>query len=188
MDQFNRTVRQVRNADQRLIVSALTTALRPGPFFDYLHAEEPQNMDEMQNRLASFIRIGKGRAHQRGREEVEPPVRTNRERGVRQSFRRNDRRAGHRSGDQTRTQQYVHHTPLNAPRVRVLKEALRADLMTVTRASTPLGADESKYCRYHQNRGHTTKDCITLKDKLETLVQAVCPTPKGRFFERNRTT
>lgn len=47
MDRFNKTVRQVRNADQRLIMSALTTTLRSGPFVDYLYAEEPQTMDEL---------------------------------------------------------------------------------------------------------------------------------------------
>lgn len=66
MDRFNRTARQVRNADQRLIVSALTTDLRPGPFVDYLYDEEPQTMAELQNKLASFIRIEEGRAYQRG--------------------------------------------------------------------------------------------------------------------------
>lgn len=35
-----------------------------------------------------------------------------------------------------------------------------------------MGADESKFCRYHQNKGHTTEDCVTLKDKIESLVQA----------------
>ncbi|XP_014523999.1 uncharacterized protein LOC106780252 [Vigna radiata var. radiata] len=44
--------------------------------------------------------------------------------------------------------------------------------MVVVQIPTPIGADENKYCRYHQNRGHTTEDCVTLKDKLETLVQA----------------
>lgn len=47
MDKFNRIARQVRNAYQRLIVSTLTTALRPGLFVDYLYAEEPQTMGEL---------------------------------------------------------------------------------------------------------------------------------------------
>lgn len=149
MDRFNRTPRQVRNADQRLIVSVLTTTLRPGPFCDYLHAEEPQTMDELQNRLASLIRVEEGRTHQRGREEMESFARTGRDRSARQAFGRNDRRGTHRGVEQSRIQQYVHHTPLNAPRVRVLEETLRADLLTVVQTPTPLGADESKYCRYH---------------------------------------
>ncbi|XP_014492201.1 uncharacterized protein LOC106754662 [Vigna radiata var. radiata] len=53
-----------------------------------------------------------------------------------------------------------------------MEEALRADLLTITRSLTPRGVDERKHCRYHQNMGHTTEDCITLKDKLESLVQA----------------
>lgn len=74
--------------------------------------------------------------------------------------------------DQSRALEYAHHTPLNTRKARVMEEVLRADLLTVVRAPTPLGVDESKYCRYHQNRGHTTEDCNTLKEKLESLVQA----------------
>ncbi|XP_014522446.1 uncharacterized protein LOC106778949 [Vigna radiata var. radiata] len=172
MDRFNRTARQVRNADQRLIVGALTAALRPGPFFDYLHAEEPQSMEELQDRMASFIRIEEGRAHQRGREESDMQHRGSRERVIKQAVGRVDRGNERKWGNSQRMQRYVHHTPLNLPRARVLEEALRANLMTTIHAPTPLGADESKYCRYHQNRGHTTEDCVALKDKLETLVQA----------------
>ncbi|XP_014503045.1 uncharacterized protein LOC106763360 [Vigna radiata var. radiata] len=66
MERFNRMARQVRNVDQKLIVSALTTALRPEPFVDYLYAEEPQRMANLQHKLASFIRIEEGRAHYKG--------------------------------------------------------------------------------------------------------------------------
>ena len=30
--------------------------------------------------------------------------------------------------------------------------------------------DKTKYCRYHRSYGHNTKDCWTLKDKLEELI------------------
>lgn len=53
-----------------------------------------------------------------------------------------------------------------------MEEALRANMLIVTQSSTPRGADERKHCWYHQNMGHTTEDCITLKDKLESFVQA----------------
>ncbi|XP_022641636.1 uncharacterized protein LOC111242486 [Vigna radiata var. radiata] len=77
-----------------------------------------------------------------------------------------------RGAEMQRDQQYVHHTPLSASRVRVLEEALRANLLSVARSPTPRGVDESKHCRYHQNMGHSTEDCVTLKDKLKSLVQA----------------
>ncbi|XP_014500381.1 uncharacterized protein LOC106761348 [Vigna radiata var. radiata] len=78
---------------------------------------------------------------------------------------------GQRGDDRFKVPQYIHHTPLNAPRARVMEETLRVDLLVVVKTPTPLGVYESKYCRYHQNRGHTTEDCMTLKDKLESLVQ-----------------
>lgn len=53
-----------------------------------------------------------------------------------------------------------------------MEEALRADLKKLGKSSTPMNADGRKHCQYHQNSGHTTADCITLKDKLEDLIQA----------------
>lgn len=49
-------------------------------------------MEELHDRLASFIRVKEGRAHQRGREEGEPHARATRERGAKQTFGRGDRR------------------------------------------------------------------------------------------------
>lgn len=91
----------MRNADQRLIVSALTIALRPGPFVDCLYAEEPQTMAELQNRLASFIRIEEGRAYERGqREEEAPSVKFAQERrGEKRPFSREDGGSGQRGMD-----------------------------------------------------------------------------------------
>ncbi|XP_014522974.1 uncharacterized protein LOC106779390 [Vigna radiata var. radiata] len=162
--------RQVRNVDQRLIVSALTSALKLGPFVDYLYAEKPQTMVELQHKLTSFIRIEEGITHYKG-QESESRGQTRREGMNRGVQRREERPLGPRRMDQPRLLQHIHHTPLNAPRTRVMEEVLRADLLKAVRAPTPLGVDESKYCRYHQNRGHTTEDCNTLKDKLENLIQ-----------------
>ncbi|XP_047151207.1 uncharacterized protein LOC124823113 [Vigna umbellata] len=36
-------------------------------------------------------------------------------------------------------------------------------------------ADESRTCRFHQNHGHNTKDCSTLKDEIESIVRAGYP-------------
>ena len=40
----------------------------------------------------------------------------------------------------------------------------------------PLRGDRSKrnlnkYCRYHKDVGHTTEECITLKDEIEKLIR-----------------
>ena len=57
-------------------------------------------------------------------------------------------------------------------RARILEEALNTDLITAPRrAPTPPNANTTKHCRYHQNYGHTTEECFTLKDKIEELIQ-----------------
>ncbi|XP_020209154.1 uncharacterized protein LOC109794101 [Cajanus cajan] len=68
---------------------------------------------------------------------------------------------------------YDFYTPLNAPRVHILKEASNSNLLSLP----PLGhssnsADKSKHYRYHRNHGHTTEECRTLRDRIEELVQA----------------
>ena len=37
------------------------------------------------------------------------------------------------------------------------------------------GVNKTKYCRFHKCHGHTTDDCIHLKDAIELLIQ------RGRF-------
>jgi len=73
----------------------------------------------------------------------------------------------------SRQPKYNRYTPLVSNRVRILEEALNADLITIPqRVPTPPNADTTKHCQYHQNYGHTMEDCFALKDKIEELIQA----------------
>ncbi|XP_014491678.1 uncharacterized protein LOC106754192 [Vigna radiata var. radiata] len=101
MERFNRTARQVRNADQQLIVSALTTALRSGPFVDYLYEEEPQSMDELWHKLAGFIRIEEGRAYRSDQgEEGAPVIKPGRDRRGEKRPNEGEHRVGARRGSE----------------------------------------------------------------------------------------
>ncbi|XP_020205257.1 uncharacterized protein LOC109790504 [Cajanus cajan] len=67
---------------------------------------------------------------------------------------------------------YDFYTPLNAPRVHILEEASNSTLPPLPPPGhTPYSADKSKHCRYHRNHGHTTKECRTLRDRIEELIQ-----------------
>ncbi|XP_014521801.1 uncharacterized protein LOC106778353 [Vigna radiata var. radiata] len=44
-------------------------------------------------------------------------------------------------------------------------------MRTPQKRPTPPGAENSKHCLYHQNMGHDTEDCTTLKDRIEELIQ-----------------
>ncbi|XP_014500142.1 uncharacterized protein LOC106761138 [Vigna radiata var. radiata] len=45
-------------------------------------------------------------------------------------------------------------------------------MRTPQKRPTPPRADNSKHCLYHQNMGHDTEDYMTLKDRIDGLIQA----------------
>lgn len=68
---------------------------------------------------------------------------------------------------------YDHYTALNAPRAKVLDEALLTELLTVRKRPSPKNVDEGKICHFHHNHGNSTNECTTMKDEIERLVRAV---------------
>ncbi|KAG5009848.1 hypothetical protein JHK87_018363 [Glycine soja] len=67
----------------------------------------------------------------------------------------------------TRLPKYNHYTPLNVNQARLLEEAFNAkNLSQPPLAILVNSTGRLKTCRYHQNFGHTTEECVTLKDKI----------------------
>lgn len=84
-----------------------------------------------------------------------------------------NRQNGPREREGPRGPRFQQYTSLNAPRAQILQEALSAQILpALSKRPTPLGADLSKHCLYHQNTGHDTKECLTLKEKIEELIRA----------------
>ncbi|GAU42817.1 hypothetical protein TSUD_288450 [Trifolium subterraneum] len=72
--------------------------------------------------------------------------------------------------------QFTYHTPLNAPRDRILSEISDAEFKSAgIRFPKQLPAkpnvDKKKFCRFHKSYGHVTDDCVHLKDAIEILIQ-----------------
>ncbi|GAU40531.1 hypothetical protein TSUD_366960 [Trifolium subterraneum] len=72
--------------------------------------------------------------------------------------------------------QFTYHTPLNAPRDRILSEISSAEFKSAgIRFPKQLPAkpnvDKKKFCRFHKSYGHVTDDCVHLKDAIEILIQ-----------------
>ncbi|GAU45012.1 hypothetical protein TSUD_88030 [Trifolium subterraneum] len=72
--------------------------------------------------------------------------------------------------------QFTYHTPLNAPRDRILSEISNAEFKSAgIRFPKQLPAkpnvDKKKFCRFHKSYGHVTDDCVHLKDAIEILIQ-----------------
>ncbi|XP_047170848.1 uncharacterized protein LOC124839159 [Vigna umbellata] len=126
-------------------------------------------MEELRERAADEIRVEEMKlSYKRENQEL---------RGERADGGKPGGSAGKPSGpkhkEQKREPRFQQYTPLNAPREKILREALSADLIPETaKRSTPKAADGSKHCAYHKNMGHTTEECETLKDKIEELIRA----------------
>ncbi|GAU33995.1 hypothetical protein TSUD_212560 [Trifolium subterraneum] len=72
--------------------------------------------------------------------------------------------------------QFTYHTPLNAPRDRILSEISNAKFKSAgIRFPKQLPAkpnvDKKKFCRFHKSYGHVTDVCVHLKDAIEILIQ-----------------
>jgi len=62
---------------------------------------------------------------------------------------------------------------LNVEQSRILQEALNINLLPLPKKiPSPPNVDPNKYCRYHGNYGHVTKECVALKNKIEKLSRA----------------
>jgi hypothetical protein len=72
---------------------------------------------------------------------------------------------------------FTEYTPLAMSREKILAEIVVADLAEVgikppkAPSQERKGIDKTKYCRFHKCHGHTTDDCIHLKDAIELLIQ-----------------
>ncbi|GAU25009.1 hypothetical protein TSUD_154830 [Trifolium subterraneum] len=72
--------------------------------------------------------------------------------------------------------QFTYHTPLNAPRDRILSEISNAEFKSAgIRFPKQLPAkpnvDKNKFRHFHKSHGHMTEYCVHLKDVIEILIK-----------------
>ena len=76
-------------------------------------------------------------------------------------------------------------------REAILEEVYNARLIQLPpntgKQQIPLRADKNKWCKFHRNYDHTTKDCTTLKDQIECLVREGLPDKYIAWQHRSRS-
>ncbi|XP_017423427.1 uncharacterized protein LOC108332616 [Vigna angularis] len=169
MQRYTETARRVKDISHTFIISNLPSCLRPGYFAEQLYADPPSTMEELQSTIAKFIRIEDIRNSRRKQQQDASNHDTKKLAKRSTNDYKSERAPQKESGW---TSKYDRYTTLNAPRARVLEEALHAELLTVRRKATPKNADNSKTCRFHMNHGHDTEECNMVKDELERLIRA----------------
>ncbi|XP_014519756.1 uncharacterized protein LOC106776801 [Vigna radiata var. radiata] len=167
MDRFTKTVRRVRGLSVEMALQYVMPALRPGPFKESVYRTSPKTLEELRQRAADEARVEEMKQNYRREMQDAKDKSEGKQQGQPQ------RPGGVKGRDGPRVPRFPQYTPLNAPRARILQEALSTQVMrTPQKRPTPPGADSSKHCLYHQNMGHDTEDCMTLKDQIEELIQA----------------
>lgn len=168
IDRYQKTIRQVEGLTLELALQYVLPALRPGPFKDSICRRPPKTMEELRERVADEIRVENMK---QGDKKAASEAK------MEKDGRRPENQTGrHKIGgprEAIRLPQFQQYTPLNATREKILQEALTTELIPIPkRRPTPPGADTNKHCLYHKNMGHSTEECITLRDKIEELIRA----------------
>ncbi|XP_020205193.1 uncharacterized protein LOC109790452 [Cajanus cajan] len=168
MSRFNKAALEIRDLNPAVALHHLTTALKLGPFANSICKKPPTDMDDLRRRADKYMQMEE-LAEFRNQARAEVSTKSDKPTDV--SFRGRPKDFGPREKP-PRGPRYSQYTPLNTSRSAILERALASEVLAVPkRASTPPRADTSKFCRYHRNRGHSTEECATLKDKIEDLIK-----------------
>ncbi|XP_020224277.1 uncharacterized protein LOC109806318 [Cajanus cajan] len=148
MEHFANVSVKIQNLNPEVALHSMLMALKPGPFVDSLYRRPPNDIDDLRARAARYIQMEE---HAEFRNKI---------------------RAKPGNGSNTSHKEKLkvsNETNLK----RSCQEVANTDLISLPPlAHTSANVDKSKHFRYHRNFGQTTKECWTLRDKIEELVQA----------------
>ncbi|XP_014490790.1 uncharacterized protein LOC106753487 [Vigna radiata var. radiata] len=169
MHRYTEAARRVKGITHEFIIRNLPNCLKPGYVSETLYVELPNTLEELQEKMTKFIKMEDQRNFRR-----KTDVPTNEHKQERKHPREGDRnqRPPRRDLLAALGPRYDRYTNLTIPRERVFEKALQANIIFIHKRYTPRGVDETKSCRFHDNRGHTTKSCQVLKDEIERLIRA----------------
>ncbi|XP_014503013.1 uncharacterized protein LOC106763326 [Vigna radiata var. radiata] len=147
LKRYTKTSRRVKDINHSFIINNLPSCLRLGYFTEKLYAQQPKTMEELQKRAVEDMQISQRKQQQ------EVDVSRNRK-DSRLSFNDDNKGGGSRPKYFPLMPKFDHYTTVNAPRAKILEEALSAELLSVKKLHSPKNVDDGKHCQYHQNLGH----------------------------------
>ncbi|XP_025670070.1 uncharacterized protein [Arachis hypogaea] len=159
MTRFTKIAMSIPDLHPELELHAIKSGLRPGKFQETIAVAKPKTMAEFREKAKGYIDI----------EELQQARKTEK------SHYRDDDKMRDNKKNFKLTPRYESYTKFNTKRDDIIKEILNLKLIKPPKKSGSYsdskGADRSKYCSFHQKHGHTTDDCVIVKDLLKQLAR-----------------
>ncbi|XP_061368834.1 uncharacterized protein LOC133311760 [Gastrolobium bilobum] len=166
LNRFFDEVLLVRYLDPQVSLHLIIEGLLEGPFSMSLAKQRPQTIEEQRARSEKFINL---EDYKRSQDTSGTKSELDHfEKDVQKNFQR-------RFHEKRKWEKFDNYTHLNTSRRRILKEVFQTSYMRVAKPP-PLKKggqhDETKFCEFHNDTGHTTDECFDLKNAIETLIRA----------------
>ena len=169
---FTRETLEVDEANDKGQLTTFKAGLRSRDLVASLAKNPPRTMAEMLIKAQKYMNAEDAIAAIR---DIEKPGDKGRKEDERRGQKRD--RPDHRPIDGNRRKddkgtRLVKFTPLVMPIDKILMQIKDEHYLKWLRPlhSSPHIRDKNKYCRFHKDHGHYTKDCWDLKEQIEELI------------------
>ncbi|XP_014515511.1 uncharacterized protein LOC106773325 [Vigna radiata var. radiata] len=168
MRRYSEAAIRVKGVTHEFIINNLPNYLKLGFVSESLYAELPKTMEELQEKMTKFIKMEDQRHY---RKKVEASIIEAKRDDQRSHDKGRNQRPLRRGPPVPLGLRYDHYAHLTVLREKVFEKALQTNLITVRKRRSPRDANGSKTCQFHDNQGHSTEGCQSLKDEIERLIR-----------------
>ncbi|KAL2237387.1 UNVERIFIED_CONTAM: hypothetical protein Sindi_0930400 [Sesamum indicum] len=168
MGRFNNEVLEVQDLRIDMMVSILIHGLQKGPFASALARDPPTGTEQLMEMAQKYIDKEEMNA-MKDNDWTRDPGRSRGERsreGKQRSKRDRERKGPY-------VPRYHRYTLLTTTREKMMMMVEKEGLLQWPgkMRDTQTKRNSNKYCRFHKDKGHNTKDCYQLRDEIERLVR-----------------
>ncbi|XP_016199133.1 uncharacterized protein LOC107640090 [Arachis ipaensis] len=162
MTRFTIAAMEIPDLNPEVQLHAIKSGLRPKKFQEAIAVAKPKTLEESQDKATEQIEIEELREIRRNE---------------RPSFRKEEDKSYNKDSKKPfkLTPKFDSYTRFNTKREDIIKEILHNKLIKPpSRAGSYQDqryVDKSKHCAFHQKFGHTTDECVIVKDLLERLAR-----------------
>lgn len=134
MDRYEKMVRKVKGLSTEFVVQYVMSALRPGHFKDSICRRNLKTMEQLRERATDELRV------EEMKQSYKKETQEAREKEGRKTEGVSGRATGFKPREPIRGSRFQQYTQLNAPRAKILQEALSTDLIPTPKKRVTIGS------------------------------------------------